>query len=35
LAAALGAAVEAFLARAFADTEQPSHAAAPLRIAAD
>jgi hypothetical protein len=35
LAAAFGAAVEAFLARSFADTEQPSHAAAPLRIAAD
>jgi hypothetical protein len=35
LAAAVGAAVEAFLARGFADTEQPSHAAAPLRIAAD
>src|SRR4051794_7481359 len=35
LAAAVGAAVEAFLARGFADTEQPAHAAAPLRIAAD
>jgi hypothetical protein len=35
LAAAVGAAVEAFLARSFADTEPPSHAAAPLQIAAD
>ena len=35
LAAAVGAAVEAFLARGFADTQQPSHAAAPLQIAAD
>jgi len=35
LAAAAGAAVEAFLARGFAGTEQPSRAAAPLQIAAD
>jgi hypothetical protein len=35
LAAAVGAAVETLLARRAAGTDQPSHAAAPLRIAAD